>query len=254
MYTAEVHERYMGDQRATHAKKVDNFLVPILHNLDVESILDVGCGVGLMVQRLNSLGYRAQGVDLPAMSGEWPKDELQNYAVVHPDRFSLPFPDGQFDFIYSLGVIEHVGTIDGNAARHEDYHEIRRQWLREVFRVLKPGKSMLIGGPNKGFPIDTHGPDHDACWLEKFSRRALKKVTLHRTFGNYFLWNYSDFHNYLRGLPYALRPMSVANYYEYAGSTPRRLRGIFKAYVDNIPRFLLGTGFNPWALALISKF
>lgn len=253
MLTEKDRTEYMENQRATHAKKVDNFLVPIIQELDVHSILDVGCGVGLMVQRFNRLGYQAHGVDLESMAGEWPEDSLQNYTVVQAEPFMLPFQDDHFDFIYSLGVIEHVGTTDGRSARHVNYHEIRRQWLLEVFRVLKRGKSMLIGGPNKGFPVDPHGPDQDACWLEKFSRRALKRVTLHRTFGEYFLWNYTDFHSYLQGTAYALKPVSVSRYYEYTCSTPRVLRRFVKAYVDNIPEFLLGTGFNPWAIALITK-
>lgn len=49
-------------------------------------------------------------------------------------RFKLPFPDDQLDCIYSHHVIEHLPNLD--------FH------FREMFRCLKPGGVIRVGGPH----------------------------------------------------------------------------------------------------------
>ncbi len=55
------------------------------------------------------------------------------------DIRSLPFPDNSFDLIYSMGTIEHFPNYEVAA--------------REIFRVLKPGGTAIIGVPNKTDPF-----------------------------------------------------------------------------------------------------
>ena len=51
----------------------------------------------------------------------------------------IDFPDNSFDFIYTMGTIEHV----------HDYYVA----VREIYRVLKPGGKAIIGVPNKLDPF-----------------------------------------------------------------------------------------------------
>lgn len=51
------------------------------------------------------------------------------------DGTELPFEDGTFDLVFSRYVLEHVPDAGG--------------FLREVYRVLKPGGSFLFLTPNK---------------------------------------------------------------------------------------------------------
>jgi SAM-dependent methyltransferase len=57
----------------------------------------------------------------------------------------LPYPDGAFDLVLVLGVIEHL-PVRG-----------RRQIVDEYYRVLAPGGHIaILDTPNRLFPLETH--------------------------------------------------------------------------------------------------
>ena len=69
-------------------------------------VLDVGCGVGQVVARLNEAGYEAHGVDVSEPNIERARafsDRCQLY-----DGKRLPFPDQFFGKVGALNVLEHV--------------------------------------------------------------------------------------------------------------------------------------------------
>lgn len=55
--------------------------------------------------------------------------------LVACDMRQIKFPDNTFDFLYTMGTIEHVS----------DYQRA----MREIFRVLKPGGKCIVGVPNR---------------------------------------------------------------------------------------------------------
>ncbi len=55
------------------------------------------------------------------------------------DMRDLKFPDNFFDFVYTMGTLEHV----------HDYESA----VREIYRVLKKGGKAIIGVPNKLDPF-----------------------------------------------------------------------------------------------------
>jgi SAM-dependent methyltransferase len=245
---------YAKAQVEVNAAKVIEYLLPRVKALGSRSVLDVGCGVGAMVKTFLGEGYESYGVDLPGLHTYWTQLGLSPDAmfIVSPDELRLPFHDGAIDFAYTFGVIEHVGTTDGGADRRADYHQRRRQWLREIFRVVRPGGAMLIAGPNRGFPIDVaHGPDSRAGGIERWVSNKLG-VSFHKTWGDHFLWAYEDFANYLDGLPYRLDPQTVEGFLAFS-RVPAIARPLVQAYVDNLPKALQGTGFNPWVMGMVHK-
>jgi ubiquinone/menaquinone biosynthesis C-methylase UbiE len=78
-----------------------------------ESILDVGCGEGVLTerwaQRLDS--GRVVGLDLddPKLAAEWARRERPNLEFrTLPDDGGLPFSDDEFDLATAIEVLEHV--------------------------------------------------------------------------------------------------------------------------------------------------
>ena len=57
----------------------------------------------------------------------------------------LPYPDGRFDLVVVVGVVEHL-PVSG-----------RRQIVDEYYRVLAPGGHItILDTPNRLFPLETH--------------------------------------------------------------------------------------------------
>ncbi len=82
----------------------------------------------------------------------------------------LPFRDGSFDAVYSMGTIEHFRDPDTA--------------LREIYRVLRPGGRAVVGVPNRWDPflrpllasslqaLGLYGYGYE----RSFSRRALRRM------------------------------------------------------------------------------
>jgi SAM-dependent methyltransferase len=95
-------------------------------------VLDVGCGVGQVAQRLAGEGFEAYGVDVsePNIARARQADlRCQLY-----DGKTLPFPDGHFASVGSLNVLEHV--------------EAPEAFLGELVRVAEVGGRVLVSSPN----------------------------------------------------------------------------------------------------------
>jgi 2-polyprenyl-3-methyl-5-hydroxy-6-metoxy-1,4-benzoquinol methylase len=104
-----------------------------------ESILDYGCGTGLLLARLAEEGYRVAGSDTSEQSLEVTRHRLQKY-----DNFLGAFtPDAllaegrQFDVIFAVELVEHL---------HDDWLDHALGILR---RLLKPDGRIIVTTPNQ---------------------------------------------------------------------------------------------------------
>src|SRR5216117_1508918 len=94
--------------------------------------LDVGCGVGQVVARLQQAGFEAHGVDVSAPNIERARkfsDRCQLY-----DGKKLPFPEQYFASAGALNVLEHV-----------DEPEL---FIGELVRVTQIGGRIVLSSPN----------------------------------------------------------------------------------------------------------
>jgi ubiquinone/menaquinone biosynthesis C-methylase UbiE len=120
-------------------------------------VLDAGCGTGALLDRLESRpGAEVYGLDFSGQALAYTRQRGHGH-LVQGDLTRLPFPDGTFDVITALDVVEHI---------RED-----ERALREVHRVLRPGGVLLVSVPAFRF---LWGP-HDTA-LQHFRRYTAGEV------------------------------------------------------------------------------
>lgn len=99
-------------------------------------VLEIGLGYGTLGQMLIERGADYYGVDIAegpvAMMGERVRrlDGDPAGRVVQASALALPFEEGTFDYVYSIGCLHHTGDLP--------------RGVSEVHRVLAPGATAVI--------------------------------------------------------------------------------------------------------------
>lgn len=102
-------------------------------------VLDVGCAGGFMSEALAERGARVIGVDPAAKAIDAARRQATasgsgaEYLVGVGE--ALPFPDGAFDYVVCVDVLEHVDSLD--------------QTISEIARVLRPGGTFFFDTINR---------------------------------------------------------------------------------------------------------
>lgn len=126
------------------------------------TILDAGCGTGLLAKRLEQFGD-VSGIDT---SPEALKFSAQR--GVNVDRASItkiPFPDNSFDLITCIDVLYHKGVQNDRRA------------LKELFRVLKHRGLLVLRVPAHRWLTTAH--DRYVHTGRRYSKSELEaKLTL----------------------------------------------------------------------------
>lgn len=103
--------------------------------LGAATVVDLGCGGGLLTARMATPGARAIGVDraLPAL-GE-ARERVRGARFVAGDLFAVPLADGCADLVLLADVLEHVDDPAGV--------------VREGARLLRPGGYLFVNTINR---------------------------------------------------------------------------------------------------------
>jgi len=107
-----------------------------------EAILDLGVGYGFMTCLLKqALGFeKAYGVDIDEERARIARGRGINVYCLDLESNPLPFPNECFDFVMSLGLLNHLKFFDNV--------------ISEVTRVLRHGGIFFISIPNLGWWIN----------------------------------------------------------------------------------------------------
>lgn len=90
-------------------------------------VLEVGCGTGLILERISQFASSAEGIDLSP--GMLERARSRGLSVREGSATDLPFEDSSFDVTCSFKVLAHVPDIE--------------KALSEMARVTKPGGTIL---------------------------------------------------------------------------------------------------------------
>ncbi|MBI4699295.1 MAG: class I SAM-dependent methyltransferase [Nitrospirae bacterium] len=141
----------------SHIKSHLSFKSPI-------SVLDVGCAYGFFLDEARKAGMSVHGLDLSASAVRWMKDNLNIEGTV---GLSYNAPEGPFDIVTAIEVIEHIKEPDS--------------FIKNLRKRLKDGGLLVIHtGAVDSLTAKLLGrwwwylnpPDH--CTI--FSRQALKHL------------------------------------------------------------------------------
>lgn len=123
-----------------------------------KTILDIGCGTGETLSFLKTVFPKAKlyGVDVSNQAVKYTKDRGHSAKV--SDALRLPFPDGTFDAVLLLDVIEH---IKDDAAV-----------IKEAKRVLKIGGMIIVTVPALQLIWSAH--DVNQGHFRRYTRRRLR--------------------------------------------------------------------------------
>ncbi len=120
------------------------------------SVLEVGCSFGHITEYLAERPEVREVTTFdsdPAFAAivrvkveEMPLRRVREVRLFSNDETRhLPYPDGRFDLVIVLGVVEHL-PVNG-----------RREIVDEYYRVLAPGGHItILDTPNRFFPLETH--------------------------------------------------------------------------------------------------
>jgi SAM-dependent methyltransferase len=112
--TGNTYDKY-GSTNPVVRRLMDRFeatLDELFETADPQSLLDVGCGEGVLTHQWATrlAGRRVVGLDLddPLLHAEWAKRAAPNLEYLVMKAENLPFADGEFDVATAIEVLEHV--------------------------------------------------------------------------------------------------------------------------------------------------
>jgi len=132
---------------------LDNYL-----NNSRPTILDIGCGTGIVAKELEKYGT-VYGVDKSRIAVDYcRKRGLDN--IIESNAVSLPFEDAAFDLILCLDVLEHISN-------EEDA-------VSEILRVLKKDGLVIVNVPAFNLLWSEHDEAVNHC--RRYGMSSIKKL------------------------------------------------------------------------------
>lgn len=117
-----------------YREETDDYRRRFLESCRGKKVLEVGCGNGRDARYLLANGIDYRGLDRSFRGLQLCQKMVEAAGLrgqfVNGDAARLPFPDGEFDLVFSIGVLHHVHDMETAC--------------REVVRVAKPGATVRV--------------------------------------------------------------------------------------------------------------
>ncbi|HHP7242066.1 MAG TPA: class I SAM-dependent methyltransferase [Cyclobacteriaceae bacterium] len=144
VYTSEIASDKLASDNPVHKRLLKGYYAAIPY---IEGdVLELGCGEGRGIEILSNLAKSYTATDKIKSVIDGLADKYENITfktMVFPPFEGLK--DETFDCVVTFHVIEHI--------------EDDKQFLKEIFRVLKPGGKAIITTPNRKMSL-TRNPWH----------------------------------------------------------------------------------------------
>lgn len=136
---------------------VFDFVAGRIHDeLGPRSVLDAGCAMGFLVEKLRQRGIEAWGIDISSYAISQVHESVQAYC--RQGSILGAFPQEKYDLIVCLEVLEHLSPSEGEQA---------------VANICKHTDDVLFSST----PVDFHEPTHQnvqpvGYWVDLFARHG----------------------------------------------------------------------------------
>ena len=137
------HYKYniVSDHWGYSQQQIAGFYSMLFDNQDHSEhvALDFGCGLGRFISVMHDRFKRIDGVDLSSKMLEYAQSILasqnvKNCTLQQNNGYDLSnIADNTYDVVYSVCVLEHIAV-----------HEIRHNYFKEFFRVLKQNGTLAV--------------------------------------------------------------------------------------------------------------
>ncbi len=176
--TGNTYDKYGSSNPAVRRMMAgfEGALDELLTRTDPRSLLDVGCGEGVLVQQwAQRLGQstRVVGIDLDeeSIQAGWAKHTAPNleYRVMQAEN--LPFADGEFDLATAIEVLEHVPDPEhtlSEMARCAERHLLVSVPREPLWRMLNMARGAY-------WPALGNTPGHLNHWSRRSFARQLSR-------------------------------------------------------------------------------
>jgi len=142
----QTEKEYFFQMERNHERQYYAPILKILKDKKIsfkgKKILDVGSGTGTFIEVLRKVfgdSFEAVGADISPISKEFHHQKKIKFVIA--DANKLPLKDGDFDFVSSIDVFEHL--LNPQKA------------LLEMYRVTKKGGFVLVRTRNYRSPLST---------------------------------------------------------------------------------------------------
>jgi len=127
-------ERYDSGRNVGYHKLIDDQAAALVRRVgEGKDVLEIGCGTGLVLERIARFAHTAKGIDLSP--GMLERAKGRGLDVQQADCAALPFEDASFDVACSFKVLAHVPDFDTAVA--------------EMARVVRPGGHLVFDVYNR---------------------------------------------------------------------------------------------------------
>jgi ubiquinone/menaquinone biosynthesis C-methylase UbiE len=142
LYEKERHKRY-------HRFLDESELAAARPYVQGATVLEVGCGTGLVLEPLSRVAHRAYGIDISR--GMLRKAVGRGLHAVQASATDLPFADNTFDTVVSFKVLAHIEAIERTMAEcarvvrpggHLVLEFYNRHSLRHLVKAIKPAQKV----------------------------------------------------------------------------------------------------------------
>jgi len=128
-FAARYEDKRGGRDPGGYHDLVDDLEIEFVRRFSTDrDVLEVGCGTGLLLERIARFARSTKGIDLS--DGMLEKARTRGLDVTLGSATDLPFDDATFDVACSFKVLPHVRDIE--------------RALGEMTRVVRPGGTVVI--------------------------------------------------------------------------------------------------------------